>query len=87
MNSVGDVAGIVCLLLLFMAFWYGVGYYGTAAVEYAVRGLLFLCKGCPVGVDLRPCTRCARVAPCLLYRHGRWTCLVCETRHTPEVTL
>lgn len=86
MNTVGDALGQGFVVLLFMAACYGAGHVGAAAIEYAVRGLLFLRKGCPVGVATRPCVRCARAVPSLLYRRGRWMCLLCETRH-PDPTV
>lgn len=84
MKVIAESIGWGFLALLLMAVAYGIGLLGAAAVEFTVRALLFLRKGCPVGVGMRLCTPCTRMMPCLLYRRGRFTCLLCETRHPAE---
>lgn len=84
MTTIADAVAWGIFWLLFMAVCFGIGYMGTAVVEYGVRALLFLRKGCPVGVDMRLCTPCTRVTPGLIYRHGHWMCLLCETRHPAQ---
>lgn len=74
---VRDVAGAVNALSEGFVF----GIVAAAFVIAFVKGLRFLCRWRGWGIGLRLCVPCARVMPSALHRHGRWTCLACNTPH------
>jgi hypothetical protein len=73
------VAQDIGVAALALAMAYAAGYVGAWLVCGTGKALLFLFR--LRGLGHRLCVPCARVTPAALHRHGRWTCLACNTSH------